>query len=96
MADEHALIKERERAHLAKQIADNPLIAEFFAEARSALIKSWEGASTPEYREDAWRYVQLLKQFEKFFNTTITTGKMAEMALAEMQEKANGRTSTKH
>jgi uncharacterized membrane protein YccC len=78
---------EIERANLARAIQDNPLFDEYFEATREALIASWEKASDPEYREDVWRYVQLLGQFQKHIKTTLDTGKMAEIALAEMRRK---------
>lgn len=96
MAEQHELIKERERAHLAKQITDNPLWAEFFAEAEQRLIAQWKTGTTEEFREDVWRYIKLLGQLQKFMEQTLVTGSMAEIALAEMQEKENVSTRRKH
>ena len=88
MTDEHALIKERERAHLAQQLIDNPLWSEFFETLETNLIKSWKDAKSTEYREDAWRHVNVMTQLRKYVEETIRTGKMAENALAEMQRKS--------
>lgn len=88
--DEHALILERERAHQAKLIMENPLIGEYFETFADELVKGWKKAKTSELREDYWRYTNVLSQFRKHFEQCITTGKMAEMSLAEMQEKGNG------
>lgn len=94
--DEHKLIQERERAQLAKQLTDNPLWSEFFDEAEQRLIAMWKDSASPELREDAWRYTKLLVQMKKFMEQALITGQMAEIALAEMQEKEDGGRNPKH
>lgn len=94
--DDHALIKERELAHLAKQILDNPLLDRFDREFDEGATKAWIASKNPEYREDLWRFMQVKSQFMKFFNEFIRTGQMAEMQLAEMQGGDHGRASTNH
>ena len=93
MANERELIKERERAHLAQQIEDNPLWSEFFEEFESKLLHAWKTSQSADFREDAWRFSQVADQFRKFITQSIRTGKMAEIALAEMQEKEDDRTN---
>ena len=88
--DEHALIRERERAHQAKQVLENPLIVEYFDTFAEELVKGWKRAKTLELREDYWRYTNVLSQFRKHFDECITTGKMAEMSLAEMRGNDDG------
>jgi hypothetical protein len=88
--------EEIKRGHLAKQIIDNPLWSEFFETARDRISESWEKSTSPEYREDLWRYLQVLRTAEKHMRTALETGQLAEMALAEMQEKENGGSSTEH
>lgn len=87
--------EEIERGHQAKQIIDNPLWSEFFDTAKARLMNSWESSQTVEYREDVWRYSQLLNQMQKHMETALQTGQMAEMSLAEMQEKEDGRTGAR-
>ena len=76
---------------LAKQIVDNPLWEEFFETVEQSLIKSWADSQSPEYREDTWRYMQVLRRLKRYVETILQTGQMAEMAIAEMQGGEDGR-----
>jgi hypothetical protein len=69
---------------------------EYFEHAREKIQESWERSKSPEYREDLWRYSQVLRSFEKHIQTALETGQMAEMVVAEMQEKESGRRTTEH
>ncbi len=81
--------EEIKRGHLARQIVENPLWLEFFETAAARIAEDWERSQSPEYREDLWKFKQVLRQVEKYMITALQTGQMAEMALAEMQEEQN-------
>lgn len=80
---------EIQNGHYARQLKENPLLAEFFSQTREKLTQAWMASDNPDYREDVWRFVQVLKQFEKHIDTYLQTGQMAEIQLQEIQRNVS-------
>lgn len=93
--DEHKRIEERERAHLARQITDNPLWADVWERMEALLAEQWAhsdlGAS--ERRENIYLQLKAARAAKKAIEQILITGEMAEM---QLKERSNGRAGPKH
>lgn len=87
MADEHKLIAERERGHLAKQIIDSPIWDEAWELYIDGIWNSWRNTepNDTEARERAYVALHVAAQVRKHITNTLTTGKMAEQALESIK-----------
>ena len=94
--DEHKLIRERKRAHLAKQLLDNPVWQEAWTRYEENLRGHMEDpASSDEVVLTAHKALVVLKRVKRHIESTIDTGKMAEMEL-ERSKDGNSRGSQEH
>lgn len=91
MVDEHALIRERERAHLAQQVIDNPVWQEAWAGfAENLQAHMVAPGTTDEAVLEARRGYLVLQRIRKQFEKAMETGKMAELQL----ERIHGRNAS--
>lgn len=90
------LNEELNRASQAQDVLDNPLVQEFLTKARENIRREFEfsKANDREGREEAWRMLKVLNEFERHFISIIETGKMAEKQLS-MQEKVRNLFSSR-
>ena len=67
------------RAAAAKQLLDNPLLVEAFANVRAAAIEAWTGTSTADAakREVSWLTVKIVDRVVAELENVITIGKIA-------------------
>lgn len=85
MADLH---EEMSRASQAQDVLNNELVQEFLTKIRKNLHDKIEfsQATDKEGREEAWRMLKVVGEFERHFVTIVETGKLAEKQLS-MTEK---------
>ncbi len=77
------------RAIRAKQIMEDPLVAEAFQSLRDATVTAFWApghGNTPEVRERVWLMGQLVDRLESHFKTILATGAL-EASLVETQQK---------
>lgn len=88
MAD---LNEELSKASQASDLLNNELIQEFLTKIRKNLHDKIEfsKADDKEGREEAWRMLKVVGEFERHFVTIIDTGKMAEKQLSMTQKVRN-------
>lgn len=88
MADLH---EEISRASQAQDVLDNPLVQEFLTKIRKNLHDKIEfsQAIDKEGREEAWRMLKIVGEFERHFISIIDTGKMAERQLSMTEKVRN-------
>lgn len=81
MAD---LYVEQSRGQQAQDLLHHELIQEFLTKIRENLRKEFElsKAGDKEGREEVWRMLKVVNEFERHFVTIIDTGKMAEKQLS--------------
>lgn len=93
--DEHKRIEERERAHLARQITQNPLWAETWNAIESLLTAQWAHSAmdASERRENIYLQLNAARAAKKAIEQVLLTGEMAEK---QLQERSNGRAGPKH
>lgn len=93
MAD---LNEELSKASQASDLLNNELVQEFLTKIRKNLHDKIEfsKADDKEGREEAWRLLKVLNEFERHFISIIETGKMAEKQLS-MQEKVRNLFSSR-
>lgn len=88
MTDEHQLIKERERAHLAKQVIENPVWEEAWSHYQDTLRAHMEN---PEATDDtvleARKGLIVLNRIRRRIEQAMTTGDMAAMQLETLNGK---------
>ena len=92
---ENDLIAEQVRGNFARQIIENPLWTEFFDEMEKALTKRMIDSDNPDYRDDCWRTLKILRRAHKEFEQALLTGRMADIQLAEMQERRDAKKDRK-
>ena len=87
---ESLLLKERERANLAKQVLDNPLWQEAVEKVAKSYRSTMESeTATDEAALEARRSLHLLKQVQRQIETVMQTGKMADMELERIHRGRN-------
>lgn len=93
--DEHKRIEERERAHLAKQITNNPLWEETWNAVQSILTEQWMNSAmdSSTRRENIYLQLSAARAVKTAIEQILLTGEMAEM---QLQERSNGRDGPKH
>ena len=82
--DELKLRKQSERAAHAKRVMENPMVVDALSLIRSNLHAIWETSSyeKKEEREDAYRMLKVVNEFERFFLKVMEDGKIAEAELS--------------
>lgn len=84
---EHQLIREQERAHLAKQITENPV----WEEAWTALTENLRAhMEAPELSDEvvleARRGLLILKRVREQIERVVNTGKLAQIELERIRD----------
>ena len=92
--DENKLINEQNRAHLAKQIEDNPVWIDAWERYIDGIWNSWKNTAPDDVaaRERAYIALKVAASVRKEIRQVIVTGKMAEQVLGDLNE----RTRTNH
>lgn len=77
------LYEEVSRGQEAKDILEKPLIQEFLTTIRDNLRNEFENSKAldKEGREEVWRMLKVVNEFERHFISIITTGEMAKQQL---------------
>ena len=85
MNNEQQLEQQKRNAVLAQQVLDNPMIKEFFLAYRADILDKFTGTKykDTQERDELWRKMQTLDNFEKHFKHYVETGKLAEATLAD-------------
>jgi hypothetical protein len=76
-----------QRGEEATRLLANELLTAVLEELDTRYVEAWKQAKTFEAREDAHRYVQLVKQFSDDIKTIIKAGQMAAHRLKELEGK---------
>lgn len=89
MADERALLRERERAVQARVLLDHPLWREAWETWEAATLKEWRGTQSGETqrREQLWAALDAGAKVRRHIERIVETGRMAEQALADAQRR---------
>ena len=84
MADELKLRKHTERADHAKRVMEDEIVVEALTLIRSNLHAIWESSRVEdkEPREEAYRMMKVLNEFERYFLKVMEDGKIAEKELS--------------
>jgi hypothetical protein len=87
--NEAAAREAQDRAHRAKLLINDPLLAQAFADIEETLIASWRDSTSDRLplREDAWRSLKLLEKLKGALEKHIRDGSVAERDLLELQKK---------
>lgn len=85
------LNKEISRASQAQDVLNHELVQEFMTKIRKNLHDKIEfsQAIDKEGREEAWRMLKVVGEFERHFISIIDTGKMAEKQLSMTEKVRN-------
>jgi len=82
MTDENALIRERNRGHLAKQVMDNAVYQDVWAKFDANLLATITDGKTPDDRVlEARRGLIILRQIKRQIEKEFQTGLMATAEL---------------
>lgn len=65
------------RADDAKRLLDSELLQEVLSKLDETYVQAWRNGKTLEAREDAYRYVQLTKQFKADIEALVKEGQFA-------------------
>ncbi|TSP11445.1 hypothetical protein [Cupriavidus campinensis] len=83
------VIAEIARAERAKLILEDPMVAEALTAMRDHIMQAWQEspARDKEGREELFRYIKVIGQFESVFRTHIETGALAAHQLRTEEER---------
>ena len=81
------LEQERIRGERARQLMEDPMIAEALDMIEREAVRQWEmsPARDTEGRERLWMFYVITKKFRNTLQETMDTGKMAAIQLSEKQ-----------
>ena len=87
--------KERELGEQARRILDDPMYQNAFQTVGQGIVDKWKSspARDPEGREALWNMLHLLNTVHKVFEETLTTGKLAEKSLTEIEKRGRRRAA---
>ena len=77
-----------ERGRVAQALLDNELLKEILNTLDGTYHAKWRVAATVEAREDLFRYVKVLEHLAADIRNIVTTGKLEEKRLAELEGRA--------
>lgn len=85
---EAKLRKDMERAERAKRVLENELVKEAIEVIKTNVRTAWESskANDKEGREEAWKMLKVVNEFERHFVNLVTSGKMAEKELSRLEQ----------
>lgn len=77
------------RARQAAELLEHPLLVEAFAALEREVIEEWKAspARDEEGREKLWIMLRLSEKVRNHLQNVITTGKMAEISLRDLNKK---------
>jgi hypothetical protein len=83
------VIAEIARADRAKMILEDPMVVEALTAMRDHIMQAWQEspARDKEGREELFRYIKVIGQFESVFRTHIETGALAAHQLRTEKER---------
>lgn len=86
--DEIQLRKFTERASRAKQLMEDEMVVEALTTIRSNLHSIWESSKHEEerQREEAWKMLKIMNEFERFFLKVMEDGKIAQKELSTLEK----------
>ncbi|MFZ6653799.1 hypothetical protein [Undibacterium sp. TJN19] len=75
-------------ANRAKEVLENEAYIQAFADIENEIIEKWKTtpARDAEGREKLWMYLAMLKKFKSQLDSTLQTGKLAQL---EVEHKQN-------
>lgn len=84
MMDELKLRKQTERADHAKRVMEDEIVVEALNVIRSNLHAIWESSKHEEekQREEAWKMLKVVNEFERYFLKVMEDGKIAQAELS--------------
>lgn len=68
------------RGRRMREIAQDPVMADAFADAEASCVDRWKIAKSPEAREQEWATIRALAALLEQFQAVINAGDMAEHA----------------
>lgn len=82
------LRQDRERGLRAQHVMDNPLVKEALDTIRNHITTEWQNskAKDKEGREEAWKMLKVVNEFERFFVNIMATGKMASQEISRLEQ----------
>ena len=88
--------EELNRAELAKQILDNPLVKDVLANLEREIIEGWIATSYKDEtaREKAWMWANIVRKFRNTFESYITTKTEANHPLLLFHPKQTATSSS--
>lgn len=88
MSDTDKLRNEMSRGIRAQQVLENDLVKEALSTIRESILSSWElsKANDKEGREEAWKMLKVVNEFERHLRTVMDTGKMATFELSRLEK----------
>lgn len=71
----------------AREVLDNEAYQQAFSAIESEITEKWKNspARDAEGREKLWMYLAMLKKFKNQLDTTLETGKLAQLELEHRQ-----------
>lgn len=83
------------RARHAKSILEDEMVVQALTLIRKNVTEAWERSKSDdkEGREDAWRQLKALNEFERHFVSILKTGHLAEQELSLIDKAAHTVTS---
>jgi hypothetical protein len=67
------------RAEIARQLLEDPVMAEAFETAEGKFVKEWRESADLERREMAWAKVQALDEVRRVLRTVLNKGQYAAL-----------------
>jgi len=91
MSETGKLELERVRGVRAQRLMEDDLLKEALSVIRGNIRDSWETskANDKDGREDAWKMMKVVNEFERHLRSVMGTGKMAEAELTRLQGLVN-------
>lgn len=93
MINEDQLRKDTARATRAKQLLEDELINEAFAQLEADYLKKWRETTAPDaaLREKYWLAVRVVGVVRDHLHNTVANGKLAEKELSDFEKLAEPR-----
>ncbi len=90
MTDQKEL--DRQRGVNARQLLENPLLMEAFAETRAEYLAAWEKTPVRDHegREQIWLMVRTLDKVKGHLQTVMDGGQLAEHELTQLEARKRG------
>ena len=85
----YTLPQEDARGAKAREILEEPLVAEAFSKIEAEILSAWEDspARDIEGREKLYQMLMLTRKVKRHFESVVLTGEMARRTLAEYARK---------